>query len=90
MAVAPVGRPVSPLGCGRLTERAVLGFGAVVGNELPNLAREGLGEAIRGAWRGIERIRGTWQLPDSFLRHGGLPDMTRGPRPEPIRRARVG
>jgi hypothetical protein len=27
-------------------------------------------------WRGIERIRGTWHLPDSFLRHGGLPEMT--------------
>jgi hypothetical protein len=50
-----------------------------VGNELPNLAREGLGEAISAAWRGIERIRGTWHLPDSFLRHGGLPDMTPWP-----------
>lgn len=36
------------------------------------LAAEGLSEVIAAAWQGIERIRATWHLPDSFLRHCGL------------------
>ncbi len=42
------------------------------GNELANLAAEGLGEVIAAAWQGIERIRAAWHLPYSFLRHCGL------------------
>jgi transposase len=42
------------------------------GQELANLAVDGLGEVISAAWRGIERIRTSWQLPYSFLRHAGL------------------
>jgi transposase len=42
------------------------------GNELANVAAEGLGEVIAAAWQGIERIREAWHLPYSFLRHCGL------------------
>jgi transposase len=42
------------------------------GNELANVAAEGLNEVIAAAWHGIERIRATWHLPYSFLRHCGL------------------
>lgn len=42
------------------------------GQELANLACEGLGGVISAAWQGIERICGVWHLPYSFLRHAGL------------------
>jgi transposase len=42
------------------------------GNELANVACEGLGGVIAAAWQGIERTRAAWQLPYSFLRHCGL------------------
>jgi hypothetical protein len=42
------------------------------GNELANVAAEGLGEVIAAARQGIERIRAAWHLPYSFLRHCGL------------------
>ena len=42
------------------------------GNELANVAAEGLSGVIAAAWQGIERIRATWHLPYSFLRHCGL------------------
>ena len=42
------------------------------GNELANLACEGLGGVIAAALKGIERTRAAWHLPYSFLRHAGL------------------
>jgi hypothetical protein len=42
------------------------------GNELANVAAEALSGVIAAAWQGIERIRATWHLPYSFLRHCGL------------------
>jgi transposase len=42
------------------------------GNELANVAAEGLSGVITAAWQGIERIRATWHLPCSFLHHCGL------------------
>ena len=42
------------------------------GNELANVAAEGLSGVIAAAWQGIERIGATWHLPYSFLRHCGL------------------
>jgi transposase len=42
------------------------------GNELANLACEGLGGVISAAWQGIARVRGAWHLPYAFLRHAGL------------------
>ncbi len=42
------------------------------GNELANVACEGLGGVIAAARQGIGRIRATWYLPYSFLRHAGL------------------
>ncbi len=42
------------------------------GNELANVACEGLGGVIAAAWQGIERTRTAWHLPYSFLRHAGL------------------
>ena len=42
------------------------------GNELANVACEGLGGVIAAALKGIERTRAGWHLPYSFLRHAGL------------------
>jgi transposase len=42
------------------------------GNELANVAAQGLSGVIAAAWQGIERIRATWHLPYSFLHHCGL------------------
>jgi hypothetical protein len=39
---------------------------------LANVAAEELSGIIAAAWQGIERIRATWHLPYSFLRHCGL------------------
>jgi hypothetical protein len=48
------------------------GVGNLKGNELANVATEGLSGVIAAAWQGIERIRATWHLPYSFLHHCGL------------------
>jgi hypothetical protein len=42
------------------------------GNELANVAADGLGGVMAAAWQGIERVRAAWWLPYSFLRHAGL------------------
>jgi hypothetical protein len=42
------------------------------GGELAYLAGDTLEEVIRAAQQGIDRVRGTPQLPYSFLRHSGL------------------
>ena len=41
--------------------------------ELANLATPTLGEVVEQAHRGIDRVRQTPHLADSFLRHTGLP-----------------
>jgi transposase len=40
--------------------------------ELANLSCDTLGEVIKAAWQGIERVRRVWWLPYSFLRRTGL------------------
>jgi hypothetical protein len=47
-------------------------WASLKGNQLANLAGEGLGGVIRAAWQGIGRIGRAWHLPYSFLRHAGL------------------
>ena len=42
------------------------------GAELANLAGDTLNDVITAAERGIQRIRDTHHLADSFLRHCGL------------------
>jgi transposase len=42
------------------------------GNELANVACQGLAGVIAAAWQGIHRVRAAWHLPYSFLRHCGL------------------
>ena len=44
-------------------------WSSLKGVELANLAGERLDEVIAAAQRGIQRIRGTYHLPYSFLRH---------------------
>jgi hypothetical protein len=59
-----------PFNWKRASMAAGLCFG--VGEELANLACEGLAGVIAAAWQGVERIRTSWQLPYGFLRHAGL------------------
>jgi hypothetical protein len=40
--------------------------------EQANLACDTLGEVIRGAWQGIDRVRRAWWLPFLFQRRAGL------------------
>jgi transposase len=47
-------------------------WASLKGVELANLAGDTLAEVTAAAERGIQRIRATHWLPDSFLRHCGL------------------
>ena len=42
------------------------------GCELANTSAASLGAVITAAWQGVERVRASWHLPYSFLRHSGL------------------